>query len=190
MTCHNNVLRALFFDRFVKVWEKKLLVLQMDLDYLILFLKLQLLNMTVIYTNVSCFYAPTFSIVITILFYVAYFDTLLQAPGSVEAPPYHSKYIKTLTERYIKKNWINKWQHICLSRVWSNAKVNFPLCILFLSPHKSVLLSSSKLVIEKKKKMLESLVANILNRFLKNYVSNLNYDQLKIGMWKGKTFVS
>ncbi|KAI8075646.1 hypothetical protein BDF21DRAFT_495147 [Thamnidium elegans] len=34
--------------------------------------------------------------------------------------------------------------------------------------------------------MLESLVANILNRFLKNYVSNLNYDQLKIGMWKGE----
>ncbi|KAI8363865.1 hypothetical protein EDC96DRAFT_608831 [Choanephora cucurbitarum] len=34
--------------------------------------------------------------------------------------------------------------------------------------------------------MLESLVASILNRFLKNYVSNLNYDQLKIGMWKGE----
>ncbi|KAI9475459.1 MAG: hypothetical protein EXX96DRAFT_266961 [Benjaminiella poitrasii] len=34
--------------------------------------------------------------------------------------------------------------------------------------------------------MLESLVANILNRVLKNYVSNLNYDQLKIGMWKGE----
>ncbi|KAI9251543.1 hypothetical protein BY458DRAFT_17568 [Sporodiniella umbellata] len=34
--------------------------------------------------------------------------------------------------------------------------------------------------------MLESLVANILNRFLKNYVSNLNYDQLKIGIWKGE----
>lgn len=34
--------------------------------------------------------------------------------------------------------------------------------------------------------MLESLVASILNRFLKNYVSNLNYDQLKIGIWNGK----
>lgn len=37
--------------------------------------------------------------------------------------------------------------------------------------------------------MLESLVANILNRFLKNYVSNLNYDQLKIGMWKGEVYI-
>lgn len=34
--------------------------------------------------------------------------------------------------------------------------------------------------------MLESLVVNILNQFLKDYVSNLNYDQLKIGIWKGK----
>ncbi|KAI7898920.1 uncharacterized protein BX663DRAFT_555462 [Cokeromyces recurvatus] len=34
--------------------------------------------------------------------------------------------------------------------------------------------------------MLESLVASILNRVLKDYVSNLNYDQLKIGMWKGE----
>ncbi|GAA5798753.1 hypothetical protein HPULCUR_004159 [Helicostylum pulchrum] len=34
--------------------------------------------------------------------------------------------------------------------------------------------------------MLESLVASILNKFLKSYVSNLNYDQLKIGMWKGE----
>ncbi|OAD04505.1 hypothetical protein MUCCIDRAFT_141025 [Mucor lusitanicus CBS 277.49] len=34
--------------------------------------------------------------------------------------------------------------------------------------------------------MLESLVASILNRFLKNYVSNLNYDQLKIGIWNGE----
>lgn len=33
--------------------------------------------------------------------------------------------------------------------------------------------------------MLESLVATILNRFLGNYVSNLNYDQLNIGVWKG-----
>ncbi|KAI8376296.1 uncharacterized protein BYT42DRAFT_594245 [Radiomyces spectabilis] len=34
--------------------------------------------------------------------------------------------------------------------------------------------------------MLESLVASILNRFLGNYVSNLNYDQLKIGIWNGE----
>ena len=34
--------------------------------------------------------------------------------------------------------------------------------------------------------MLESLVASILNRFLGNYVSNLNYDQLNIGIWNGK----
>ncbi|KAI7863890.1 hypothetical protein BDF14DRAFT_1998124 [Spinellus fusiger] len=34
--------------------------------------------------------------------------------------------------------------------------------------------------------MLESLVAGILNRVLGNYVSNLNYDQLKIGIWKGE----
>lgn len=34
--------------------------------------------------------------------------------------------------------------------------------------------------------MLESLVVSILNRFLKNYVSNLNYDQLNIGIWQGK----
>ncbi|KAI9033595.1 hypothetical protein CLU79DRAFT_724499 [Phycomyces nitens] len=29
--------------------------------------------------------------------YQAYFDTLLQAPGSVQVPPYHEKYIKPLT---------------------------------------------------------------------------------------------
>ncbi|KAI9272903.1 hypothetical protein BDA99DRAFT_569176 [Phascolomyces articulosus] len=34
--------------------------------------------------------------------------------------------------------------------------------------------------------MLESLVASILNRFLGNYVSNLNYDQLNIGIWSGE----
>lgn len=33
--------------------------------------------------------------------------------------------------------------------------------------------------------MLESLIASILNRFLGNYVSNLNYDQLNIGIWNG-----
>ncbi|KAG0748282.1 hypothetical protein G6F57_007048 [Rhizopus arrhizus] len=38
--------------------------------------------------------------------------------------------------------------------------------------------------------MLESIVASILNRFLKNYVSNLNYDQLKIGIWKGEVNLS
>ncbi|KAG1054811.1 hypothetical protein G6F43_003196 [Rhizopus delemar] len=38
--------------------------------------------------------------------------------------------------------------------------------------------------------MLESLVVNILNRFLKDYVSNLNYDQLKIGIWKGEVNLS
>jgi acyl-CoA oxidase len=32
-----------------------------------------------------------------------YFETLLQAPGSVGVPPYHAKYIKPLTERYEKK---------------------------------------------------------------------------------------
>lgn len=37
--------------------------------------------------------------------------------------------------------------------------------------------------------MLESLVASILNRFLGNYVSNLNYDQLNIGVWKGKAAI-
>ncbi|KAG0185188.1 hypothetical protein DFQ28_009826 [Apophysomyces sp. BC1034] len=34
--------------------------------------------------------------------------------------------------------------------------------------------------------MLESVVASILNRFLGSYVSNLNYDQLKIGIWNGE----
>jgi hypothetical protein len=34
-------------------------------------------------------------------------------------------------------------------------------------------------------KMLEALVASILNRVLGNYVSNLNYDQLKIAIWNG-----
>ncbi|KAI9322742.1 hypothetical protein BX666DRAFT_2109183 [Dichotomocladium elegans] len=34
--------------------------------------------------------------------------------------------------------------------------------------------------------MLESLVATILNRSLGSYVSNLNYDQLNIGVWKGE----
>ncbi|KAI8144971.1 hypothetical protein BJV82DRAFT_536853 [Fennellomyces sp. T-0311] len=34
--------------------------------------------------------------------------------------------------------------------------------------------------------MLESLVASILNRFLGSYVSNLNYDQLNIGIWNGE----
>ncbi|ORX52050.1 hypothetical protein DM01DRAFT_1408497 [Hesseltinella vesiculosa] len=34
--------------------------------------------------------------------------------------------------------------------------------------------------------MLESLVASILNRVLGNYVSNLNYDQLKIAIWNGQ----
>lgn len=33
--------------------------------------------------------------------------------------------------------------------------------------------------------MLESLVASLLNRFLGSYVSNLNYDQLNIGIWNG-----
>ncbi|CAO3580955.1 unnamed protein product [Absidia cylindrospora] len=34
--------------------------------------------------------------------------------------------------------------------------------------------------------MLEALVASILNRVLGNYVSNLNYDQLKIAIWNGE----
>jgi acyl-CoA oxidase len=34
---------------------------------------------------------------------LAYFETLLQAPGSVGVPPYHTKYIKPLTERFEKK---------------------------------------------------------------------------------------
>ncbi|KAI8333584.1 hypothetical protein BC941DRAFT_504565 [Chlamydoabsidia padenii] len=34
--------------------------------------------------------------------------------------------------------------------------------------------------------MLEALVASILNRVLGNYVSNLNYDQLKIAVWNGE----
>ncbi|RUP43863.1 vacuolar protein sorting-associated protein vps13, partial [Jimgerdemannia flammicorona] len=34
--------------------------------------------------------------------------------------------------------------------------------------------------------MLESLVANLLNRFLGAYVSNLNYNQLNIGIWSGE----
>ncbi|KAI9279983.1 hypothetical protein BY458DRAFT_470198 [Sporodiniella umbellata] len=38
--------------------------------------------------------------------------------------------------------------------------------------------------------MLESLVVNILNQFLKDYVSNLNYDQLKIGIWNGEVNLS
>ncbi|KAI8075645.1 acyl-CoA dehydrogenase/oxidase [Thamnidium elegans] len=34
--------------------------------------------------------------------YQSYFETLLQAPGSVEVPSYHGKYIKPLTERFEK----------------------------------------------------------------------------------------
>lgn len=33
--------------------------------------------------------------------------------------------------------------------------------------------------------VFESLVADILNRFLGDYVENLNRDQLKIGIWGG-----
>lgn len=32
--------------------------------------------------------------------HIAYFEILLQAPGSVGVPPYHTKYIKPLTERF------------------------------------------------------------------------------------------
>jgi hypothetical protein len=46
----------------------------------------------------------TFSLYQHIISYVAYFDTLLQAPGSVDIPSYHSKYIKPLTERFDKKS--------------------------------------------------------------------------------------
>jgi hypothetical protein len=38
--------------------------------------------------------------------------------------------------------------------------------------------------------MLEGLVASLLNRFLGGYVSNLNYDQLKIGIWNGKNVIN
>lgn len=34
--------------------------------------------------------------------------------------------------------------------------------------------------------MLESVVSTLLNRVLGSYVSNLNYNQLKIGIWSGK----
>lgn len=34
---------------------------------------------------------------------IDYFETLLQAPGSVGVPPYHAKYIKPLTQRFEKK---------------------------------------------------------------------------------------
>lgn len=34
--------------------------------------------------------------------------------------------------------------------------------------------------------MLESVVSTLLNRVLGAYVSNLNYNQLKIGIWSGK----
>lgn len=34
--------------------------------------------------------------------------------------------------------------------------------------------------------MLESLVSTLLNRVLGAYVSNLNYNQLQIGIWSGK----
>lgn len=33
--------------------------------------------------------------------------------------------------------------------------------------------------------MLESVVSTLLNRVLGAYVSNLNYNQLKIGIWSG-----
>lgn len=34
--------------------------------------------------------------------------------------------------------------------------------------------------------MLESVVSTLLNRVLGAYVSNLNYSQLKVGIWSGK----
>jgi hypothetical protein len=34
--------------------------------------------------------------------------------------------------------------------------------------------------------VLESVVADLLNRFLGNYVENLNKSQLKLGIWGGK----
>jgi vacuolar protein sorting-associated protein 13A/C len=35
--------------------------------------------------------------------------------------------------------------------------------------------------------MLESIVSTLLNRVLGAYVSNLNYSQLKVGIWSGKS---
>jgi acyl-CoA oxidase len=37
-----------------------------------------------------------------VAFIIAYFDTVLQAPGSHDVPHYHGKYIKPLTERFGK----------------------------------------------------------------------------------------
>ena len=34
--------------------------------------------------------------------------------------------------------------------------------------------------------VLESVVADLLNRFLGDYVENLNKSQLKLGIWGGK----
>lgn len=38
--------------------------------------------------------------------------------------------------------------------------------------------------------MLESVVSTLLNRVLGAYVSNLNYNQLKIGIWSGKKIMT
>jgi vacuolar protein sorting-associated protein 13A/C len=38
--------------------------------------------------------------------------------------------------------------------------------------------------------VFESIVADLLNRFLGDYVENLDHSQLKIGIWGGKTNVS
>jgi len=35
--------------------------------------------------------------------YIAYFETLLQAPGSTGVAPYHAKLIKPLTEKFESK---------------------------------------------------------------------------------------
>jgi hypothetical protein len=38
--------------------------------------------------------------------------------------------------------------------------------------------------------VFESIVADLLNRFLGDYVENLDHSQLKIGIWGGKRIVS
>jgi vacuolar protein sorting-associated protein 13A/C len=34
--------------------------------------------------------------------------------------------------------------------------------------------------------MFETIVANVLNKFLGDFVDNLEYNQLNIGIWSGK----
>lgn len=60
--------------------------------------------MTVIFIKVSAYLSLLIQIKTLMLIPISidYFETLLQAPGSVGVPPYHAKYIKPLTQRFEK----------------------------------------------------------------------------------------